>query len=359
MAVVHALAQGLAQQPGVEVGVAAAAVGVAAGRERDGAVTVFRTPVPRYPRVRWYRPLRRTLAGLVTAFGADVVHGHGTGYNAAAALDAPAPALLTVHGVVRQEAMLSGATRLKERLVWQYDALFEDRVLRRAQHAVAISPYVRRAFAGYRHIIWHDAPNPVDEACFAVVRRPQPGRLLIPARVIPRKGIDTAIAALAHLPDGAPSALLVIAGETDTNPGYVEQCRRLAVETGVAARVQFLGSLSRPALLAELATAQAVVLPARQETAPVAVAEALAAGCPVVATAVGGLPDMVAAEETGLLVEPDHPAALAGALARILNEPATAEAWGQAGRRQAERYRLEVVVARTLALYDLVAGRRA
>ena len=354
MAVVYALAQGLAQRPGLVVGVAASQVGGAIATENDGGVTVFRTPVARYPRGRWYFPLRHLLVELADRFQPDVVHGHGTGYNAAAALDAHCPALVTVHGVVRQEAALSGAAGLKERLAWQYDALFEARVLQRTQQAVAISPYVRRAFSRYAQIAWHDIPNPVDDACFAVERRPQSGRLLVPARVIPRKGIDVAIMAFAQVAADHPGAELRIAGEVETMPAYVAHCQQMAADLGVQDRVRFLGNLNRPALLAELATAQAVLLPARQETAPVAVAEALAAGCPVVATAVGGLPDMVAPEQTGLLVEAGDPNALAQGLQRILTDPGQTDAWGKAARTAAQCYRLDDVVAQTLRVYDLV-----
>ncbi len=354
MAVVHALAQGLAARPGLEVGVASSHTSLARPSIEEGTVTVFRTPVTPFPRVRWYRPLRRQLVDLAGRFRPDLVHGHGTGYNAAAALDAPYPALVTVHGIVRQEAVLSGAARWKERLAWQYDALFEARVLQRMHQAVAISPYVRRAFAGYRQIAWHDIPNPVDDACFAVARDPQPGRLLVPARVIPRKGIDVAITAFAQAAAAHPQAQLHIAGETETMPRYVAHCRQLAADLGVQERVRFLGNLSRADLLRELAAAQAVVLTARQETAPVAVAEALAAGCPVVATAVGGVPDMVTGEQTGLLVADGDPSALAGALVRILEDPGQTAAWGLAARTAAQIYRLDAVVTQTLAAYDQV-----
>ena len=67
---------------------------------------------------------------------------------------------------------------------------------------------------------------------------------------------------------------------------------------------------------------------------------------------------MVASGQTGLLVSPDEPAALAGALARLLAEPEMAAAWGQRGRDHAQRYRLDAVVTQTLAVYDTLAAIR-
>jgi glycosyltransferase involved in cell wall biosynthesis len=199
MPVVQTLAQGLARQPGMAVAVASAHVGIRPNHETDGAITVYRLPVPRYPRARWHRPLRRALVAMADAWQPDLIHAHGTGYYAAAALDAGRPHLITVHGIVSREAALSPWWPLKPKLAWQYDALVEAIVLRRAQHVVAINPYVRRAFARYAGLRWYDIPNPVDEAFFGLVRRPEPGFFLCPARVIPRKGIDTLIAALALL----------------------------------------------------------------------------------------------------------------------------------------------------------------
>lgn len=354
MAVVQALAQGLAARPQFEVAVAAAHVDAHVAIEEDGPVRIYRLPIHSFPRSRWHAWVRRDLRQAAAAFRPDLIHAHGSGYNAAAALDAPYPALLTIHGVVRQEALLSGARGLKARLAWAYDAQFERRVLRRAHHCIAISPYVRRAFPEHPHIHWHDIPNPVDDACFALTGRPTPGRLLSIARIIPRKGIDTLIAAFARIAARHPHAQLRLAGETDAAPAYVAHCRALIAGAGLEARVHLLGGLNRPELLAELDQAQALVLAARQETAPVAVAEALAAGRPVIATRVGGLPDMVAEGRTGLLVPADDPAALAAALEQLLARPDQATGWAAQARSAAAPYRLAAVLDSTAAVYQEV-----
>jgi glycosyltransferase involved in cell wall biosynthesis len=359
-AVVQMLARGLARRPGQEVFVAAAQPGIASGLENDGPLTIHRLPVMRFRRLRWQSDTRRALVAVASAVQPDVIHAHGVNFYGAAALDAPYPSLVTVHGVIKREAALSGAQNLKEWLAWRYDALYEAWVLRRARHCTAISPYVRRAFAGYTHIAWRDIANPVEDDCFDLAPQPQPGRLLCPARVIPRKGIDTLIRAFACIAPDFPAAHLHIAGETETHPGFVAACRDLIAAAGLPERVCLLGNLARPDLLAAYQGAQAVVLAARQETAPVALAEAMAAGCPVVATAVGGVPDMVGAEQpaamAGLLVPPDDVAALAQALAQALSDPIQATHWGQQARLLAQRFRLDAVVNQTMEAYREVIG---
>ncbi|HEY53974.1 MAG TPA: glycosyltransferase family 4 protein [Caldilineae bacterium] len=352
MAVVHALARGLSQRPGLEVAVAAAHVESRAGVDRDGPITIFRLPVTHRSRLRWRRRLRRGLLDIADDFQPDLIHAHGTGYYAAAALDGVWPNVITAHGIISQEAALSGASTLKERLAWQYDAFFEDRVLRRIQNCIAISPYVRRAFARYRQIRWWDIENPIDDDCFDVTPRPQVGRLLSAARIIPRKGVDALISAFGRVAAVYPQAQLRLAGEITTAPDYVAHCRRLVANANLEARVHFLGNLSHADLLEEFSRAQASVLAARQETAPVAVAESLATGCPVVATRTGGVPDMVEPGQTGLLVPPDDPVALASALDQCLRDPAQTGVWGQNARFAAERYRLERIVDKTLAVYE-------
>jgi len=354
MAVVRALAQGLARIPGMTVAVASALPGGEARVERDGPLTVYRLAIPRLPRTRSHRQIRRMLVDVAHDFRPTIIHAHGTGYYAAAALDGLWPVIITAHGVVREEAKRSGARGVKDRLAWQYDARMEGAVLSRARHVIAISPYIRQAFAQHPHLQWIDIPNPVDDRFFAIQRNIQPGRLLSPVRVIPRKGVDVLIAAFVAIADAFPQATLHIAGDVTTMPDYVAGCQEMAGEAGLGDRVIFLGDVDQSALEEEYSGAVGVVFAARQETAPVAIEEALAAGCPVIATSVGGVPWMVTDEHNGLLVPPDDADALARALARLLSGDEEAAVWAQNARPSAAPYRLDAVIDATLAAYDTV-----
>jgi glycosyltransferase involved in cell wall biosynthesis len=120
--------------------------------------------------------------------------------------------------------------------------------------------------------------------------------------------------------------------------------------------VSLLGSLDAEALASEYSQAAVVALPSRQEVAPMAIIEAMAAGVPVVASAVGGVPYLVEDGVTGRTVPPADPAALAEALAELLRQPQTAQRMGEAGRAAArQRFRPEVIAGQYLALYREVA----
>ena len=118
--------------------------------------------------------------------------------------------------------------------------------------------------------------------------------------------------------------------------------------------MEFLGFRDDvPALLAQAAV---VVVPSRSEGLGLSALEAMAAGKPVVASAVGGLREVVIHEETGLLVPPEDPAALAAALKSLLSAPERARKMGEAGRARVEtEFDVEVMREKTRAVWEEAA----
>jgi glycosyltransferase involved in cell wall biosynthesis len=163
--------------------------------------------------------------------------------------------------------------------------------------------------------------------------------LLAVARLTEQKGIDVAVRALPLLPD---DTALVVLGEGPARAAL----ERLARDLGVERRVMLLGRV--PDVAAWLRRATVLVHPARWEGFGLGVLEAMLAELPVVASRVSSLPELVVDGETGVLVSPDDPQALAAGIDRALGEPGL----GGAGRRRAQS---EFSVARmadsTAALY--------
>jgi glycosyltransferase involved in cell wall biosynthesis len=150
---------------------------------------------------------------------------------------------------------------------------------------------------------------------------PGGGRLLCVATVSPHKGQDLLLEALGGLVDLWWRCALV--GPRDRDPRFVASLEHRAAATRIADRVRVPGTRTGAALRAEYRDADLLVVPSRTETYGMVVTEALAAGLPVLATAVGGLPEAVgrtALGVPGLLVPPEDPGALAAALARWLTD---------------------------------------
>jgi glycosyltransferase involved in cell wall biosynthesis len=158
----------------------------------------------------------------------------------------------------------------------------------------------------------------------------EPGYLLFVGRLRIRKGVEVLLAALAELRRRVPTAVLRIAGNGE-HRAALEAC---ADELGVRDAVSFLGTCDAARVRRLLGGAIAMVVPSIYEGMPLVVLEAMAAGTPVVASAVSGIPEVVVDGETGWLVPPESPAALAATLAAVLADPAEAARRGAAGRRR-------------------------
>jgi glycosyltransferase involved in cell wall biosynthesis len=185
-------------------------------------------------------------------------------------------------------------------------------------------------------------------------RVPQDARVVLHAgRLAPLKGQRYLLEAWALAKPKLDGAVLVIAGSGE----LADDLRQQATELGVADSVVFAGFRSDlPALLAR---ADLFALSSLWEGLPMAAVEAMAAERPIVATRAGGTPDVVADGETGLLVPPADPAALAQALTRVLGDAALRGRLAQAGgRRVAQTYTREALVTATLAVYQLAWARR-
>lgn len=171
------------------------------------------------------------------------------------------------------------------------------------------------------------------------------------ARLAAVKGQRELIEALVQVPE----ARAVLIGEDIEQGGaYQTELERLAERLAVRERVVFAGYRSdAPALLADL---DLIVLPSSSEGLPIVLLEAMARAKPVIATPVGGTPELVVDGETGLLVPPGDPEALATAIRRLLADPELARRLGETGReRVRERFSASAQAERILALYEEVA----
>lgn len=147
---------------------------------------------------------------------------------------------------------------------------------------------------------------------------PGPGAdsIVCVAHLREHKGQDVLLRAFQQIAEEFPGLSLHFVGEGP----HATELQRLAQELNLGARVRFLGNLPRPEALREIACARALCLPSRREPFGLVLLEAMALGVPVVATRVGGIPEIIRAGVDGLMVEPDSPSQLADALRCVIRD---------------------------------------
>jgi glycosyltransferase involved in cell wall biosynthesis len=193
---------------------------------------------------------------------------------------------------------------------------------------------------------------PADPGLRASLQIPERARVIgAVANLIYYKGHDFFLQASQEIKRKYPEVKILLIGEGPLRPGLENLTRRLGLEEDVL----FLGSRQDiPQLLALMDVA---VLPSLEEGFPNAVLEAMAAAKPVVATRVGGVPEAVVHGETGLLVPPRDPEALADAILELLGDPQRAREMGRTGRaRVVKEFGLDRMIREMARLYeDLIA----
>jgi glycosyltransferase involved in cell wall biosynthesis/peptidoglycan/xylan/chitin deacetylase (PgdA/CDA1 family) len=197
-------------------------------------------------------------------------------------------------------------------------------------------------------------PNGLNLTQYSPRRAPDGATLAVIAGIRPGKGHDTLMRAAPAVFAARPDARILMLGDGPLRPALEAEAERL----GLADRILFLGW--RDDIPAILESVDVVVHPSDSEALPNAVIEGMASARPVVATAVGGVPELITSGENGLLVPPRDPAALADAILSVLADPARAIEFGQRGRALvAARFSFERTIAAFEQLYVREFERRS
>jgi len=313
------------------------------------------TELPRRGSADWRRVVR--LRAALRAFAPDLLHTvlwAANVYGRVAAVGLGIPVVLAAErNVIRRPA-------------WQVAV---ERVLDRVTDAYLVNCEAIRAElvsrGGLPRAKIDVVPNGIDLARLppftpdrTAARRAagfDPGRRLVAqvGRLAPQKDWPTFLRAAARVAPAAPDVDFVAVGEGPLR-GELET---LVHDLGLGPRVCFLGLRNDvPALLAG---ADVLALTSRYEGFPNVVVEAMATGAVVVASDVGGCRELVVPDETGLLVPPGNPAAVADAVLRLLHDPARAARMALAARRRIEReFDVHRMAARTAAVYERLLAER-
>ncbi len=336
-------------------------------RRSEYAPTVDGVPVRRFPVYKRLIPglTMPMMVGLVDALaasGADVIHAHSHRYGhvleaAAVAERRRIPLVVSLHyhpadrreptvkrGLLRVQDVGFGMTayRVARALVVQTEP---ERLL-----AAEFAP------ASKLRVI----PPGIDLAAWSHPADDQADRLDLPTeyflftgRVAPNKGLPHLIDALALLEPSDARPLLLMGRDWGERRALEERAR----DRGLGERVRFLGHVEDPAVYrGVIRRALALVLPSEWEAFGLVLLEAMAAGTPVVATAVGGVPDVLDQGRAGRLVPYGDVRSLANALASVVRDPETTERLSRSALERVRGFDWSETVSRHRALYRELAG---
>ena len=232
---------------------------------------------------------------------------------------------------------------------------FEKSAVAHADHRFVVSQYwkdaLRRDF-GFESVISY---NGVDESDFRDLparssRRPT---VLFIGGLEPRKGLEFLVLAMKQVVERVPDARLVAVAKAGfRGTDEVGWFKVLANRTSAAGSVEFLESVSQEKLLTLYADCDVVALPSRNEGWGLSLMEGMVCGKPVVATRVGGIPELVRDGADGILVEPGDIVGLADALCKLLEDPKMRARMGEAGKKRAKEFSWDETAKVVLLAYE-------
>lgn len=320
--------------------------------EQDGDVTVHRLPGSRWPQILdiLAGPGKKQLVSYIMDLKPDILHTHETYGLGLGTISIPH--VFTIHGFDHANIVANCAKFgwIRSRL-WK---LVERRGLAAQRHIISISPYVKEMIEPLTRANIYDIDNPVDERFFKITRLPEPGRILCVGWVNERKNTLGAVEAFAGIAGRYEEAKLVIAGEPEESE-YFNRVKQIIEQYEIGDRVELLGHINHVQLEHELARASVFLLPSRQENSPMAIAEAMAAGIPVIASNRCGMPYMIKEGQTGFLIDPESTEQIVQRLTQLVGSQQLCQQMGQAGHQTAmERFHPHVVALRTKAVYERI-----
>jgi glycosyltransferase involved in cell wall biosynthesis len=353
------LLSGLSRTEGVEPYAVTFVPGLArpARGSHEGVRTLYLPGARRLGNLTFHLRERRRLSAALSEIRPEVVHAQDALRYGYVCLKAGRrlPVLVSIHGIVREAQRHETGIRARGQVRIAGVAL-ERYCVRTARFLVTPTPYAQEYFGGeISGRVW-DVPNPIADRFFAVRAAPERGAILYAGSLAPLKRIHDLVAAMPRVLASVPEAHLRLAGRAP-DAAYASTLTAGARASGLADRITLLGALSPEEMVDEYRRASVLVLPSAQETSPMVVGEAMAAGVPVVATRVGGVPFLVDDGVTGHLVDVGDVEALARRVGEILSDPERATALGGAGRATAEvRFRADAVAARVRTVYAEILG---
>ena len=351
-AAAHYLVKGLARIPALELHVVCCQSDVDYAREesRDGVRVHFLPDPDRFSLLTNQRFPRQKIREALRRIAPDLVHAQGLGLSTQAALDSGLPFAVTLHGIIWRESRVPLPSLVK-RLRGRIRARRARAQILKTDNVFVISEYAARALPPAKSFRKFVVNNPVGEEIFAIRNRPGHPHVLVVGGLRERKDPMTALRVMERVLRDVPHATMDLLGPP-SNTSLDNEVARSIEERALSKSIRVLGLVPEATLWDEYRKASVLLMTSLEETAPMAIGEAYAAGIPVVGTDAGGIPFIVREGETGFVRPVKDVEALAQAVIHLLEKPELRARLAENAKRVGRaEFSLESISRRTFAAY--------
>lgn len=270
----------------------------------------------------------------------DIVHGQGTErYPAVAAAFSGFPNVITIHGNMRRVAEAGGAHPFT--FIW-LSAKLEGFTLPRVGGVICLSTHSRRQVEPLNRRTWL-VPNALDESFFSIPRKPaNPPQIICVADILVWKNQNDLIEALDPIAK-SHNFRLRFYGKVNRQDPYASKFLELVKQRPWC---EYAGYIDRTTLHSVLAEAAILIHPSIEDNCPMAVLEAMAAGVPIAAARIGGVPDLITDQQDGLLFDPSKPDEIRTAIASLLQDARRSQKLAEEAHAKAEARFKPIAIAR-------------
>jgi glycosyltransferase involved in cell wall biosynthesis len=351
----EALLQGFAGLPNVEVHVISGTRQRMTSPEKLAPNIYFHSF--HVPRIGWtptlFQGCMRAVRKLLKRIQPDIVHGQGTERDCAlSAVFSGFPNVLTLHGNMRLIARVNHAKTFS---FLSMAAKLEALALPRTAGVVCITRYTEDAVKDLAKKTWV-LPNAVDSSFFKIEPNPDPARLVLFAGLVcVRKNQNAFIRAMDELVKVKPFKLVFLGTAAKDQPYCQEFYELLATRPWC----EFAGFADRDILRNWFQRATMLVLPSLEDNCPMVVLEAMAASVPIMAAKVGGVPELITGEATGIFCDPLDATSMREGVSRLLNDQSLVKRLTAAAKAEAQmKYHPLKIAEGHVKIYEEVLKQR-
>jgi len=263
--------------------------------------------------------------------------------------------LYTLHGMPWGEKKY--LSKYKQPFYHQFYVKRLEKILKNLRYFVSINPYSKEIVKNKTSAIIYEICNPIPDELFKLKNQKNENRMLYIGVISRRKNLFTLVRSLSLVKKEIKDFKLVIAGNI-SNKEYFDEIINYIKKNNLTENIEYLGKITEEQKYQEFSKMNFLILPSFQETAPMVISEAFAAGKPVIGSNVCGIPYMLNNEKNGLLVDPIDEKDISSKILYLLENPEKTHSMGINGKKYAQKYHcLKMVADKYRKAYEEIMAR--